>query len=55
MSEPWLYRFFMWLCEKTGHLGARGGWVHDGYYHRDCRLCGRIISEPIKEKEKNHA
>lgn len=55
MNQPWYIRWAGWLCEKTGHLGARGGWVHDGYYHRDCRLCGRIISEPIKEKEKNHA
>ena len=53
MNQPWLYRLGMWLCEKTGHLGARSGWIYNGYFHRDCKFCGRIVSEPIK-KEKNN-
>lgn len=50
MNQPWLYRFGMWLCEKTGHLGARSGWIYNGHFHRDCKICGRIVSEPIKEE-----
>lgn len=53
MNQPWLYRFGMWLCEKTGHLGARSGWIYNGYFHRDCKICGRIVSEPIKEEKNN--
>ena len=51
MTEPLLYRFFRWICDKTGHL-VYHGWVYDGYYHRDCKICGRIVSKPIEEK--NH-
>jgi len=50
MSEPLLYRFGMWLCAKTGHLWIRHAWIYDGYYHRDCRICGRIVSEPLREE-----
>lgn len=53
MSEPLLYRFFRWLCEKTGHLGVRKAWIFDGYFHRDCGWCGRIISEPCKQGDNN--
>ena len=52
MGQPWYIRLGWWLCEKTGHLGARAGWIYDGYFHKECKLCGRIVSEPIK-KEKN--
>lgn len=50
MNQPWYVRLGWWLCEKTGHLRSHG-WVYNGYYHRDCKLCGRIVSEPTKEKE----
>ena len=53
MNQPWLYRLGMWLCEKTGHLGARSGWIYNGYFHRDCKVCGRIVSEPIKKENNN--
>lgn len=53
MSEPLLYRFFRWLCEKTGHLGVRKAWIFDGHFHRDCGWCGRIISEPCKQGDNN--
>ena len=53
MNQPWLHRFCMWLCEKTGHLGARSGWIYNGYFHKDCKICGRIVSEPIKEENNN--
>ena len=51
MNQPWYIQLGWWLCEKTGHLGARSGWIYNGYFHKECKLCGRIISEPIK-KEK---
>jgi len=51
MSQPWLYRFLMCLCEKTGHLWIDHCWQYNGYYHKSCKICGRIISE--KHKERN--
>ena len=53
MNQPWYIRLGWWLCEKTGHLGARSGWIYNGYFHRDCKICGRIVSEPIKEENNN--
>jgi hypothetical protein len=44
----------MWLCKKIGHF-LTGGWVHDGMFHQECKLCGKIISENIKEAEMNNA
>jgi len=49
MNQSWYIRFFWWLCEKAGHPLSHG-WVYAGEYHRDCRLCGRIISEPIRAR-----
>ena len=49
MDQPWYIKFGWWLCDKTSHLGARGGWVFNGFFHRECKLCGRIISERIKD------
>jgi len=51
MSEPMLYRFANWLCKKAGHF-TKGGWVHNGAFHQECRICGKIISENIKEIEE---
>lgn len=48
MNQPWYIRFRWWLCEKTGHLWTRKGWVYAGCYHRECNLCGRIVSKPLK-------
>jgi hypothetical protein len=50
MNQPWYIRLGWWICEKTNHLWTRRGWIYNGYYHRECRLCGRIVSEPLKEK-----
>ncbi len=50
MDEPLLYRFGVWLCKKINHPFPRAAWIYDGYYHRDCRWCGRVVSEPLKEK-----
>lgn len=52
MKQTWFERFRFWLCRKIGHICLRGGWIHDGYYHRECSWCGRIVSEPIREKVK---
>lgn len=49
MNQPWYIRLGLWLCEKTGHLFSRKAWIYGGFYHRECRLCGRIVSEPLKE------
>lgn len=51
MNQPLHIRIWWWLCDKTGHIGA-GGWIYNGHFDRDCKICGRIISEPIKEKDK---
>ena len=54
MNQPWYVRFGWWLCEKTNHLWIRNGWIYNGYYHRECRLCNRIISEPIAADRKKN-
>ena len=51
MSEHWFYRLRFWLCEKTGHLGARTGWIYKGHYHSECKICRRIISTPCKDEQ----
>jgi len=51
MNKPWFIRLWWRLCAKTGHLWYRG-WTYGGYYHRDCRLCGRIISKRVWENYK---
>lgn len=48
MNQPWYVRFGWWLCEKTGHVWYHG-WIYDGHYHKDCKLCRRIISKRISE------
>jgi hypothetical protein len=50
MNQPWHIRLLWWVCEKINHPGAKG-WIFNGYYHRECRLCKRIVSEPIKGDE----
>ena len=37
--------FFMWLCEKTGHL-IRTEWIEksEGTYDA-CQICGRLIKK----------
>ena len=49
MGQPWYICLGWWLCEKTGHIGQKAGWVYKGHYHCECRWCGRIISKPLKE------
>ncbi len=50
MKQPWYVELLWWLCEKLNHPMPSKGWIFDGFYHRDCRWCGRIVSEPIKEQ-----
>jgi hypothetical protein len=40
-----------WLCGLLRHPLPRKQWIYDGYYHTDCRWCGRIISIPIAKGE----
>ena len=51
MNQVWYVRLGWWLCEKLGHIGAKS-WIYNGYYHRDCRICGRIVSEPLKDEQE---
>ncbi len=51
MNRPWYIRTWWWLCDKTGHL-FYNDWTYNGYYHRNCKICGRIISKRVKEKNK---
>lgn len=53
MSLPWYTLLGYWLCEKTGHLSKRAGWIFDRHYHQECRLCNRIISKPLILVEEN--
>jgi len=48
MEQPWYVRLLWWLCEKADHPLIDGGWIFNGHYHRQCRICRRIVSEPIK-------
>lgn len=50
MNQTWFTRLGWWLCEKTGHLITDRAWIYGGFYHRECKLCGRIVSEPLKVK-----
>lgn len=50
MREAWYLRLRRWLCEKAGHPFIAKGWIYDGRYHRDCRLCNSIVSEPIRTR-----
>ena len=52
MNQPWYIQLGWWLCEKFGHPLPRKGWIYDGQYHRDCRLCGRIVSEALHKKSE---
>lgn len=47
MKQQWYTLLGWWLCDKLGHIGANS-WIYNNQYHRDCKLCGRIISEPLK-------
>lgn len=51
MGLRWYTKLGYWLCEKTDHLLIRKGWIYNGFYHRECRLCNRIISEPTTRTE----
>ena len=51
MKQEWYTRMLWWACDKLGHIGAKG-WIYNGHYHRDCRICGRIVSEPLKDAHK---
>lgn len=48
MGQPWYVKLLWWLCEKADHPLIDGGWIFDGHYHRECRICRRIVSEPVK-------
>lgn len=50
MDRPWYLDFGWWLCEKIGHPFPRKGWIYNGQYHRECRICGRLISETLQGK-----
>jgi hypothetical protein len=52
MNQPWYIKLGWWLCEKTGHLGVSRAWTFNGYYHRDCAWCGRIVSKAVKSEGK---
>lgn len=52
MQQLWYVRLAWWLCEKAGHPLIERGWIYNGEYHRECRLCGRIVSEPVRGDER---
>ena len=48
MNPGLLKSVIWWLCEKAGHPFPHKAWIFNGRYHRDCRWCGRIISESVR-------
>jgi len=51
MNQNWRTRFLWWLCDKADHPFPIRGWIYEGQYHRDCRWCKRIVSEPLRREE----
>lgn len=51
MSQHWYKRLLWWLCEKAKHPAAGEGWIYEGFFHRNCNVCGRIVSKPLKVKQ----
>lgn len=47
MEQRWYEKLLWWLCEKTGHPLTARKWIYWGRYHRECKVCKRIISEPV--------
>ena len=47
MEEHWFTRLKVYLCAKLKHPLVDKGWVFNGKYHRNCRVCKRIISVPV--------
>ena len=52
MSQEWYVRLGWWLCEKLEHPFPVRAWVYNGRYIRECRWCGRVVSEPLKGETK---
>jgi hypothetical protein len=48
MNQPWYIRLLWWACDRINHPFIGNEWLINGQYHRECRLCKRIISEDIK-------
>lgn len=51
MKAPLFERLRQWFCECIlRHMLISRGWIYNGFYHRDCKVCKRTISEPIPER-----
>ena len=50
MKQSWHERLKWWICGIIGHPFPKKGWFYNGHYHRDCRICGRIISDSIRAR-----
>ena len=51
MNQKWYTRLGWWLCELFRHPGSGATWEYNGQIHKECNLCGRIVSRkcPVKE------
>jgi hypothetical protein len=54
MEQSWRERLLWWICEKLSHPFINKTWIYNNYRHKECRVCGRIISEPLKESANEH-
>ena len=51
MEQKWYTKLLWWICELFNHPGSsNNSWVYNGYYHRDCKFCKRIISTKFNPK-----
>lgn len=48
MKAPLFERLRQWFCEYVlRHAFITSFWVYNGFCHRNCKVCRRVISEPI--------
>lgn len=51
MKAPLFERLRWWFCENIlRHMFISRGWIYNGFYHQDCKVCKRTISELIPER-----
>jgi len=54
MAEGKWERFLKWVCRKIGHaktVRIDEIWMHNGFKHRWCPRCKRIVSSPVDDYE----
>lgn len=52
MQAPLLERLRWWFCENILRHSFSSWRIYNGFYHRDCKVCKRVISEHISRKDE---